>query len=155
MMLCLNCGFQRPNRYKSYSCPQCQSYLKYIDGPAKRTAVKLHTAGLHISYVVAEVYSYDSYAIHTVNICVGLAQPYQTAVFRSLPVSLGYILPNSHDFLNHSLAPVATYGLLRYEIPYLDRSEARAMLKQKLKELDDWIDEAIDWLAICNLGGLL
>jgi len=47
--------------------------------------------------------------------------------------------------------------MIRYEIPYLDHTEARAVLRQKLKELESWVDEAIadGWLAICNLGGLL
>ena len=51
------------------------------------------------------------------------------------------------------LSPVCSYGILRFETPYFDRAEARAMLKKKLKELDDWVDEALEdgWLSICNL----
>ena len=47
--------------------------------------------------------------------------------------------------------------MIGYEIPYLEHTEARATLKQKLKELDAWVDDAVadGWLSICNLGGLL
>jgi hypothetical protein len=162
MMLCLNCGTQRPNKYKSETCPQCNSYLKYVEAPAKATVIKLHKAGLSVSYATAEVYSYGGYAVHTTNISIGLAQPYQSVVFRRLPKGLGYIIPHSYEYMDHIpkgnlLYPVRTYGMIRYEIPYLDHTEARAVLRQKLKELESWVDEATadGWLAICNLGGLL
>lgn len=162
MMLCLNCGFQRPNRYKTETCPQCKSYLKYIEAPAKHTAIKLHKAGISVGYATAEVYSYAHGAIHCVNINIGLAYPYQSTVLRRLPSGIGYVLPHAKDYLNHTriellLSPVITYGLLRYETPYFEYTEARAMLKKKLKELDEWVDEAVEdgWLAICNLAGLL
>lgn len=160
MMLCLNCGLQRPNRYKADSCPQCNSYLKYVEASAKRTVINLHKAGLSVSYATAEVYSYNSYAVHTVNICIGLAKPYQAEVLRRLPDGYGYVVPYSYKSINHTpkehiLSPVRTYGMLRYEIPYLEHTEAKTKLKQKLKELDAWVDEADEWLAICNLGGLL
>lgn len=162
MMLCLNCGLQRPNRYKPDSCPKCGAYLKYVEAPAKGTVIKLHKAGLSVSYASAEVYSYANGAIHTVNINIGLAKPYQAVVLRDLPTGVGYVLPHASEYirdmsLEHLLAPVRTYGMLRYEIPYLEHTEAKAVLKQKLKELDGWVDNAVadGWLAICNLAGLL
>lgn len=162
MMLCVTCGFQRPNRFKSYSCPSCRTYLKYVEAPAKHTVIKLHNAGLSVSYATAEVYSYAHGSVHTVNICIGLSQPYQTMVFRCLPDGMGYVLPHSHESLSHVtqehiLSPVRTYGLIRYETPYLDYKEAKSMLRQKLKELDAWVDDATadSWLAILHLGGLL
>lgn len=160
MILCLNCGLQRPNKYKYYTCPECGSYLKYVESPAKSTAFKLHRAGLSISYAVAEVYSYSNGSLHSVNIRIGLAVPYQAAVLSGLPDGIGYVLPHSYDSLNylpssHLLSHVRTYGLIRYEIPYLDPKEAKKVLKQKLKELNDWVDYSTDWFSICNLGGLL
>lgn len=109
-----------------------------------------------------KVYSYGGYALHTTNISIGLSKPYQSVVFRRLPQGLGYILPHNYDYMDHVpkgnlLYPVRTYGMIRYEIPYLEHTEARAALKQKLKELDAWVDGAVadGWLSICNLGGLL
>jgi hypothetical protein len=160
-MLCINCGFQRPNRSKSSTCPKCKSYLKHIDAVAKGIATKLQNAGLGVSYATANVYSY---AVHTANISVGLTKPYQDVVFCRLPDGFEYIFPEEHiiEYLNHIpmenlLSPVRTYCVIKYETQYLDKTEARAVLKQKLKELDTWIDEAVadGWLAICNLGGLL
>lgn len=162
MMLCLACGEQRPNRFKSDTCPNCGSYLKYVEAPAKSTVIKLHKTGLSVSYATAEVYSYNNYAIHTTNISIGLAKYYQPVVFRRLPDGVGYVLPHNYEYMDHIpkgnlLYPVRTYGMIRYEIPYLDRTEARAVLRQKLKDLDAWVDEATNdgWFAICNLGGLL
>ncbi|NMM65528.1 hypothetical protein HBE96_23405 [Clostridium sp. P21] len=164
MMLCLTCGLQRPNSYKNNTCPRCKSHLKYIEAAAKGTAVKLHKAGLSVSYATAEVYSYNSYAVHTVNISIGLAKPYQVEVLRRLPEGYEYVFPEAHiiEYLSHIpiehlLSPLLTYCVLRYEAQYLDNAEAKAVLKQKLIELDDWVDEAVEdgWLAICNLGGLL
>lgn len=152
MMLCLTCGTQKPNKYTYPICPKCKSILKYVDGPAKGTVIKLHRAGLSVSYATAEVYSYNNGAIHTINICIGVANPYKAVVFRELPSGIGYVVPYNYEFTQ-----TPTYGLIRYEIPYIDRSEARAVLKQKLNELNNWIDNAVNggWLAICNLGGLL
>lgn len=162
MMLCLTCGAQSLNRYKSETCPNCGAYLKYVEAPAKSTVIKLHKVGIGVSYAVAEVYSYGGYAVHTTNISIGLAKSYQSVVFRRLPKGLGYILPHSYEYMDHVpkgnlLYPVRTYGTIRYEIPYLDNAEARAVLRQKLKELDDWVDEATadGWFSICNLGGLI
>ncbi len=64
--ICLTCGEQKPNRYKPDNCPKCGAYLKYVEAPAKATVIKLHKAGLSVSYASAEVYSYNSYAVHTV-----------------------------------------------------------------------------------------
>lgn len=160
MMYCVCCGLKRPNNFKSNSCPKCKSYLKYVEAPAKSTVIKFYRAGLAISYTTAEVYSYANCAIHTTNINIGLAKPYQASVFRELPNGFGYVLPSScgyadHVSLEHLIAPVRTYGMLRYEIPYLDHTEAKTILKKKLRELDAWVDVATDWLAICNLAGLI
>lgn len=160
MLLCLTCLQQKPNKYKNYSCPKCSSFLKYVEGPAKNTVIKLHKAGISVSYATAEVYSYSNHSVHTANVVLGLAQPYQSIVFRGLPSGIGYVLPRSHKAIghvpaDHILSPVRTYGLIRYEVPYLDYKEARTMLRQKLKELDNWVDESVEWLSICNLGGLL
>ena len=164
MRYCLHCGLQRPNHYKSNTCPKCGAYLKYLEGAAKRTTKKLYAAGIHTSYAVAEVYSYANDTIHTANISIGLAKPYQAVVLRELPADIVYYMPEdytlevlNHIPIDHLISPVRTYGLLRFECDYLGRAEARATLKHKLKELDDWVDEAtVDgWFAICNLGGLL
>jgi DNA invertase Pin-like site-specific DNA recombinase len=85
---------------------------------------------------------------------------YQAEVLRRLLDGYDYVVPYSYKSINHTpkehiLSPVRTYGMLRYEIPYLEHTEAKTKLKQKLKELDAWVDEAEEWLAICNLGGLL
>lgn len=152
MMLCLTCGIQKPNKYTRPTCPHCKSILKYVDGPAKSLVFKMYMAGLSVSYATAEVYSYGYGAIHTVNICIGVANPYKSVVFRELPSGIGYVSPYTHEFTQSP-----TYGLLRYETPYIDRNEARKVLKHKLKELDAWVDEAVNcgWLSICHLGGLL
>ena len=162
MMLCLHCGAQRPNRFKSETCPKCGAYLKYIEAPAKGTVIKLQKSGIAVSYASAEVYSYARGTIHTVNINIGLAQYYKAVVFRRLPDGFGYILPSASEYLysmslEHLLAPTQTYGMLRFETPCLEHTKAKAMLKLKLKELDEWVDDAVadGWLAICNLGGLL
>jgi hypothetical protein len=162
MRYCVHCGLQRPNHFKSDNCPKCGAYLKYLEGAAKRTTVNLYKAGIYTSYAVAEVYSYANNAVHTANISIGLAKPYQEVVLRDLPAGIVYYTTYtletlSHIPIDHLISPMRTYGLLRFETAYLDQREARAVLKQKLKELDTWIDEAIDsgWLAILNLGGLL
>lgn len=162
MLLCVTCGEQKPNRYKPDNCPKCGAYLKYVEAPAKATVIKLHKADLSVSYASAEVYSYNSYAVHMVNICIGLAKPYQAEVLRRLPNGYGYVLPHSYSSICHIppeqlQSPVCTYGLIRYEVPYLDNAEAKVMLKHKLKELDAWIDEAVSdgWFAVCNLAGPL
>jgi hypothetical protein len=164
MMLCLNCYLQRPNHNKSFTCPHCGAYLKYVEATAKPTIIKFHKAGLHISYAVAEVYDYANGAIHAINICIGIAHPYPVTVFRRLPDGYEYIFPEEYtpEYLSrlpieHLISPVRTYGILRYEAEYLDNNEAKPMLRQKLKELDIWIDDAVaeGWLAICNLGGWL
>lgn len=76
--------------------------------------------------------------------------------------ALAYVLPHNYEYAGHVpkgnlLYPVRTYGTIRYEIPYLEYTEAMAILRQKLKELNNWIDEATadGWFAICNLGGLI
>jgi hypothetical protein len=64
----------------------------------------------------------------------------------------------SYDALPHLwLSTVPSYSLILYETPCLDHKEAKTVLRQKLKELDAWVDKAVadGWLAICNLGGLL
>ncbi|OOP70922.1 hypothetical protein CBEIBR21_23635 [Clostridium beijerinckii] len=136
MMLCLKCGTQRPNKYKSDNCPNCGSYLKYVEAPAKAVVINLHRASLSVSYATAEVYSYNYSAIHTVNINIGLAKSYQAVVFRRLPDGVGCILPRSSNYiysmsLEHLLAPAQTYSMLRFETPYLEHTEAKAMLKKE------------------------
>jgi hypothetical protein len=164
MMICLNCHLQRPNHFKSHICPKCNSYLKYVEAAAKPTVIKFHKAGLHISYAVAEVYDYANNAIHMANICIGIAHNYPVTVFRELPTGFEYVFPESYTLecldhlpIEHLISPVRTYGILRYEVEYLDYNEAKLVLKQKLKELDSWIEEAVSdgWLSICHLGGLL
>ena len=164
MMLCLTCGLQRPNYFKSHTCPRCNSYLKYVEAAAKPTIIKINKAGLHISYAVAEVYDYANDAIHAINICIGIAHPYPVMVFHRLPDGYEYIFPEEYTFeylsrlpIEHLISPVRTYGILRYEAEYLDYNIAKTILRQKLKELDMWIEDAgaDGWLAICNLGGWL
>jgi len=164
MRYCVHCGLQRPNHFKSDNCPKCGAYLKYLEGAAKITTINLYKAGIHTSYAVAEVYSYANNAIYTANISIGLAKPYQAVVLRELPTDIVYYTPEAYTFetishipIDHLISPIRTYGILRYESEYLDRADARAALKHKLKELDAWVAEATadGWLAICNLGGLL
>ncbi len=162
-MVCMHCGLQRPNSYKSTTCPKCDSYLKYVESAAKDTMFKFYRAGLHTSYATSEVYSFANGAIHTASIYIGLSHPYPAIVFSRLPTGFEYVFPESytseylkHIPIEHLISPVRTYGILRYEVDYLDLNEAKSVLKQKLKELDAWIDDAVtDWLIICNLGGFL
>ena len=161
-MLCLSCGCQKPNWYRHHTCPKCESYLKYVGPAAKDIIFKFHAAGLRISYAIADVYDYVDGVVFTTTICYGIAHPYPAIVFCRLPEGYEYVFPEddlvdiSYLPIEHLISPVRTYGLLRYEAKYLDKSEAKAMLKQKLRELDDWIDDASkDWLIVCNLGGWL
>lgn len=159
MMLCLTCGLQKPNYYKQYTCPICTAPLHYVEAAAKPTIIKFYRAGLYISYATSEVYSYNNFSVHTACICIGLAQQYPAEVFCTLPTGYAYISSGEYTYeyrsrmpLEEVLSPVRTYGQLRYEAEYLDYAEAKAVLKQKLKELDSWIDEAASggWLTICR-----
>ena len=163
MMLCLSCGCQKPNWYRNHTCPQCESYLKYIAPAAKPTIIKMHKASLRISYAVADVYDYVDGVIFTTIICFGISHPYPAIVFSRLPEGYEYIFPEDDDLdfishlpIEHIISPVRTYGLLRYEAKYLEKSEAKLALKRKLDEIDAWIDDASkDWLIVCHLGGWL
>jgi len=163
MRYCTSCGLQRSNSFEDDYCPNCGAYLKYLDDCAKRTVRKLHKAGIQVSYAVAEVYSYADCTIHTTNISFGLAKLYKPEVLRGLPEGITYSLINNYDYDTENspvyllIAPIRTYGVLLFEVDYTNKNEAKTVLKQKLKELDDWTYYAVEdgWLSICNLGGLL
>jgi hypothetical protein len=124
--------------------------------------IKMHEAGLCLSYAVAETYSYANGAIHTANLNIGLAQPYPAVVFRELPAGCVYTYPENYtpEYLSkiplaQAISPVRTYGTLKYDAEYLILDEAKAALRQKLLALDTWINDAVNsgWLTICNLAG--
>lgn len=161
MMLCLTCHLQRPNSYKSHTCPDCGAYLKYIEDDAKNIAVKMYEAGIRISYAVAELYSYANNTIHTANISIGMANPYPATVFRMLPDGYVYVFPEVYtpEYLSkiplaQVISPTRTYVVLQYEAEYPVSDEAKSALRQKLLELEMWVDDAIEdgWFSICHLA---
>lgn len=163
MMVCLNCGLQKPNWYSHHECPNYDSYLRYISPDAIEIIIKFHSAGLHISYAVADVYEHVDKIIYTAKIIIGISHPYPAIVFSRIPDGYEYIFPDYYDTefishlpIEHLISPVRTYTLLQYESKFLDKDEAKIALKTRLNELEAWIDDAVtDWLLICKLGGWL
>jgi hypothetical protein len=164
MLICFKCGLEWPDTFHSHTCPNCETYLKYIRDSIKDTAVKFYNANLQISYAVAEVNNFGDRDKYKVYICIGIGHPYPEIVFRELPEGYKYVSIKDYSQDRSAYIPVEllvsparTYNLLYFQSEYTDRDEANTVLNQKIQELDKWIDDTVadGWLAICNLGGLL
>ena len=156
--------YGKPYSFQSYTCPECNSNLKYIGDNIKDTVLKFHNASLEISYALADVNNFGGRDKHKVYICIGIARPYPPVVFRELPEGFKYVFMKDYSMDRSSYLPVEllistvrTDGLLYFDAEYTGRDEADTVLTQKIQEIDKWIDDIVadGWLAICNLGGFL
>jgi hypothetical protein len=168
MFLCLVCGVQKPNLYKPHVCPCCKSYLKYIEAPVKDLVRTMYSAGLRLTYAVADVSTMDECpAVYTTHICIGLACDYPRETFETIPEGFRYETPEQYTLKSliamertivvDIISPIRTYCVLRYDTEYLTQAEARDALRTKVKELKEWAERYIDsdWRVVAKFVGWL